>query len=812
MSVQSKRLAVVCSVGAEGTREAFINDMAERYQAMNGSTFAPNSPYGPGFRSPLLRSVYLPGFSDVFARELTYESELEDYIRSNEYPSHSHGKIFAAIVFHSGGPQWRYSIRMNGTQFPDTNKPFISSSVNYVGEYMFQYMYSSYVPDDSGALFGGDYNGEGNNDVLHKNIAGFSMLQTMVDRWIINVSETPYTAPGPNQQETGALPGSSFLNVLGGVFYDSVSQEVGQAFWDDLYRTDGDNVDWEVQRQWQYNVTAAAWSWARGDTYLPQDIFVFPMPLDASKHSDFYYVTQWSLPFIFVIAYIFPVSRLIRSIVVEKELRLTESLRILSVPDTIIMASWVATHAISMLTVSAAIGGILSVGIYSRSGFWPPFVLFSLFGCASVSYAILCSVFFSASRTAAVLGGVAYLMGFFPYYAVGTTTADGSRAAKIAVSIFPPSAFAITLNHVSASEAAGRGVDFGPSASDVYQGFAFQDGLLMLTASTFAFTILAWYADKVLPASMRQYGVPRPFYFLCQPSYWRSSSQAGQPSLPTHTTTRREAQRDGNGPVNATAHTNAGEPATILEELDAAERAKAESGRCISIQGLTKSFPTPDGPKIAVDKLKACFLEGQISVLLGPNGCGKTTTISMLTGLISPSTGTASVYGHDLRNDLEHVRQGMGICPQVNSLWPELTVQEHMRLFCALKGSADAPHVIETGLADVGLADKAYTPVNKLSGGQQRKLCVALALVGGSKVVILDEPTSGMDPYSRRATWQLLQKAREGRVIILTTHFMDEADVLGDRIAFMRAGAHTHACVIPPCYSLQAFILMFVCR
>jgi ABC-type multidrug transport system ATPase subunit len=196
-----------------------------------------------------------------------------------------------------------------------------------------------------------------------------------------------------------------------------------------------------------------------------------------------------------------------------------------------------------------------------------------------------------------------------------------------------------------------------------------------------------------------------------------------------------------------------------------------EAGRAVSVRGLRKEFPTPDGVKVAVDSLDLDFYAGQITCLLGHNGAGKTTVISMLTGLITPDAGAASVFGRDMFADQEGVRTSLGVCPQHDVLWPELTVEEHLHLFAALKGVPPAAVRAEgaKALALVGLTEKAGARVSALSGGMKRKLSVCLAFLGGSKVVFLDEPTSGVDPYSRRSMWNMLQNAREGRVIVLTT-------------------------------------------
>jgi ATP-binding cassette, subfamily A (ABC1), member 3 len=153
---------------------------------------------------------------------------------------------------------------------------------------------------------------------------------------------------------------------------------------------------------------------------------------------------------------------------------------------------------------------------------------------------------------------------------------------------------------------------------------------------------------------------------------------------------------------------------------------------------------------------------------------GKTTTLSILTGLIEPSRGDCLIWNSRLSSELAAIRQLTGICPQHNVLFPALTVKEHLVFFARMKGlyGPDLKSSVDRCIEDVGLVEKRDVLSSALSGGMKRKLCLAMALIGDPKFVLLDEPTSGMDPYSRRSTWELLQKSKAGRVIILTTHFM----------------------------------------
>merc|ERR1719400_2576347 len=272
--------------------------------------------------------------------------------------------------------------------------------------------------------------------------------------------------------------------------------------------------------------------------------------------------------------------------------------------------------------------------------------------------------------------------------------------------------------------------------------------------------VMMWYIETVFPG---QYGVPKPFYFFLTSSYW-----TGKPSSPL-----RHHQSDSL-------------PEIALGEREARnmETEPTHLPLGVSIKHLHKVY---SNGKVAVEDLNLNFYEGQITSFLGHNGAGKTTTISILTGLFPPSAGTALINGLDIQRDMDSIRRSLGTCPQHNVLFNELTVEEHLWFYARLKGQQ--PESVKTQseqmVVDLGIPHKRHEQSQNLSGGMQRKLSIACAFVGGSKVVVLDEPTAGVDPYSRRAIWDLLIKYKLGRTIILTTHFMDEADLLGDRIAII---------------------------
>jgi ATP-binding cassette subfamily A (ABC1) protein 3 len=162
----------------------------------------------------------------------------------------------------------------------------------------------------------------------------------------------------------------------------------------------------------------------------------------------------------------------------------------------------------------------------------------------------------------------------------------------------------------------------------------------------------------------------------------------------------------------------------------------------------------------------------------------------MLTGLLAPDKGKASVFGIDMFSDKEELRKTLGVCPQHDVLFDYLTAEEHFRIFAAFKGTpaAEIEKQVQDMMKEIDLIEVRTRMAKNLSGGQKRKLSIGIAMIGGSKVVILDEPTSGMDTSARRRLWDMLKRNKNDRIVILTTHYMDEADILGDRIAIMAEG------------------------
>ena len=207
----------------------------------------------------------------------------------------------------------------------------------------------------------------------------------------------------------------------------------------------------------------------------------------------------------------------------------------------------------------------------------------------------------------------------------------------------------------------------------------------------------------------------------------------------------------------------------------------------IVVTNLTKSF----GEVTAVSSLDLDITQGEVFGLLGPNGAGKSTTISILCGLIEPSSGSASVGGEDVVEASSKVKEAIGVCTQSASVLPHLTGMENVVLFGQLHGLSKkkAGEQAAALLRRMGLSADQGRRAGKYSEGMKKRLSLALALVGDPRIVFLDEPTAAMDPQARRAVWDVVRELKqEGRTVVLTTHYIEEAEMLCDRVGIIDHG------------------------
>lgn len=492
---------------------------------------------------------------------------------------------------------------------------------------------------------------------------------------------------------------------------------------------------------------------------------------------------------VYVFTFCITVVVVVKGICVEKELRIREGMKIFGLSDLAYWSSWFVTSYASLLLVSLLVS---LVGIYPfRYTDWTlTFAFLALWTCQLVAFCFCLTTLFSSAKVAAIASALVYVVTWVP--GVSAVAADNMGGDSwIASCVMMPATCVYMWGWVvSILENAQMGATWDTVSLNLLDGAEISasegtgtfSGALVLgvtACNTVAYLVLAWYLDQVVPGP---FGRVRPWWFVFDPSYWLGKKLSS-------------AAADASGPHDA---------ASLPDGVEPVNRDKNDDGApMIRVNKMVKTF----GSNRAVDGLCFAARRGQITALLGHNGAGKTTTISVLTGMIKQDGGAAMIDGMSVETDMRSIRKDLGVCPQFDVLWPTLTAREHLELFAVFRGvpESEITREVDDKIAAVGLTNKAECEAGALSGGQRRKLSVAVAFVGNPSVVILDEPTSGMDPRSRRYTWEVIRgfRQRMGTTVLLTTHFMDEADILSDRVAIMYDGKM--ACVGSPLYLKTKF-------
>ncbi|CAN9506482.1 unnamed protein product [Ophioblennius macclurei] len=543
----------------------------------------------------------------------------------------------------------------------------------------------------------------------------------------------------------------------------------------------------------------------------PMGVYLQQIPYPCFVDDLFMLTLNRCFPIFMVLAWVYSVSMIVKSIVLERELRLKETLKGMGVTNGVIWSTWFIDSFIMMGLSTALINIIIMEGrVLNYSNPLILFLFLITFTTATIMQCFLFSVFFNQANLAAACCGIVYFTLYLPHIFCFAWQDSITKDTKILVSLLSQVAFGFGTEYLSRYEEQGMGLQWDNIRTSPLEGdeFSFLTSICMMWLDTVLYAVLAWYLDNVFPG---QYGIGRPFYFPFLPRYWLNTvaptsgqldsdkkgfdnlanKEQGEPQKKEEEENQEQLKSKITDNVPSCEHIQretAGQESSQKEEQAFFEPEPADLTKGVCVENLVKVFSGSHTP--AVDGLSINFFESQITALLGQNGAGKTTTMSILTGMFPPSSGTATIYGSDICTDMDSIRLSLGMCPQHNILFQHMTVEEHILFYSLLKGRpvAEAGEEVENMLQDLGLPHKRDQLTKNLSGGMQRKLSVALAFVGGAKVVILDEPTSGVDPYSRRSIWDLLLKYRAGRTVIMSTHHMDEADLLSDRVAIMSQG------------------------
>ncbi|CAG9800232.1 unnamed protein product [Chironomus riparius] len=474
------------------------------------------------------------------------------------------------------------------------------------------------------------------------------------------------------------------------------------------------------------------------------------------------------LPIFLIFSMFSMVATVVKAIASERQSKMKELMKIMGLSSVLHWLSWfikcliMTTITYTIVTVFLCLPIIGDTAIFGLSNFFIVW-LFLFFYCIGViTFCFLVSTFFSKASSAANVGVMLFFTTFVPYYVYSVNFENMNYAVKWFFLLPINTSFGQGISMLFSMELNQIGINFSNLFSH-YEGFNFSLGEVMIAMvlSAIIHVLLTFYIEKVFPGDV---GIPQPWHFPIT-SIIKMIRKTGDKST-THDT--------NNVDYNFTSHGD-------FEEEPKHLNAK------VRIVNMTRKF----GKFTAVNNLSLNIYEDQITVLLGHNGGGKTTTMNVLTGMLPPTNGTAYINDFDIRTNIVEARKSLGICPQHNILFNDLTVSEHIIFFCKLKGMQNDQEIkfeIQRYLEQMGFMDKKNELSKTLSGGQKRKLSIANALCGNSNFVVLDEPTSGLDVHARRSLWDLLIAEKKNRTILLTTHYMDEAEVLGDRIAIMSDG------------------------
>lgn len=546
-------------------------------------------------------------------------------------------------------------------------------------------------------------------------------------------------------------------------------QRTVDAFLENIGSSEGDDVPKDLQafgRMRRGQVSSLL-----GEDGRPH--VVVPFPSLPFRKDLFMTLMPTLMAFFLRISLSYSVNRLITSVVHEREARLRDGMRMMGMHAGAFYASWIVTYLAIFAFVMGGVTCCIHVGqLLPHASPSMIYVYLMLFAASSIAFSLAITTFFKTAKTAATVGCVAYYTSSFLVFLARPSSAPEYLRR---LSLIPTVCFDLTGMVITTAETQGSGIQWS-TLDTTSQNFSVFDGFMMFMIDWFLYLILFLYLDQV--GLQGDTGTLRPLYFPCMPSFWQELLNFERIQLKE---TGRDRER---GEVTLLAELSP----FVERDVGEAAAMMARNGQVVELTQLSKRY----GEIHAVDSLDLVMYPGEVFALLGHNGAGKTTTLGMLCSLMPPTSGSCTIFGHDLLREPSAVQMLLGVCPQHDVLWDVLTCEEHLMLFACFKGVPDqeAPQEVSRTLERVGLAAAGATQrqAGHLSGGMRRKLSLGIAFLGGSRLVVLDEPTSGLDPYSRRAVWELIRCMKQGRVTVLSTHYMDEADILGDRIGILHKG------------------------
>ena len=504
-----------------------------------------------------------------------------------------------------------------------------------------------------------------------------------------------------------------------------------------------------------------------------------------------------------LIAYIFPLNIYVYKIVNEKESRIKEGMKIMGMGDGEYFLSYFIQYVFISIFITA-----LNAFIYQQVlTVIPYYYLYSMIFLFSIDVFALvyfCQSFIDKTRISIVLTFVIYAI----MYCLNLTCMfenSGGFYFKLFMSLIPSVNLNLSIALLFKFDYHFKKF-YDKDFSIKHYNYSLHWAFIMFGIDFFIYIFLGYYLSNVLP---HDYGIRKPWYFLCSYEYWFKKRKKKYYSRKSKLELEEYQNEEDERSQSYTRETkdvlkrfNFDRNSSKFESEDIYDDKLEEE--ILEIRNIVKIF---DDGKIAVNGVNLNFYKDEIFALLGHNGAGKTTLISILTGMYEATKGKAIYDGNNIldSNNIDIFRKKVGICPQHDTLFGELTVREHLEMFSIFKGVSKnkVNDEVNKTLHDFQIENIQNMLAKNLSAGERRKLSIAISIIGGSEVIFLDEPSSGMDITSRRNLWEILKRQCIGKIIILTTHYMEEASVLGKRIGIISDGKMK--CVGSPLFLIEKY-------
>ncbi|KAG5315958.1 ABCAD protein, partial [Acromyrmex insinuator] len=475
----------------------------------------------------------------------------------------------------------------------------------------------------------------------------------------------------------------------------------------------------------------------------------------------------------FFFALMMCVGSAVRHIVWERESQNSMIMSVMGLKPWQNTLAWFITTYVELSIVMICISIILLAGkILPRSDPFLVLVLLFDYIFSIVTFCYMISTMFSSASLSAITTVVMFLLTYMPYVIVIAMEAVFGLGYKLLICLSMSTSFCYGCLFAVRKEVQGIGLSWAHMWEESTPGDPMTLGILliMIAFDGCLYAIIGYLITRYIDSG-------RGFHSLRSRSLWWTDTRSlyGRPSYLAF--------------VNNLYFTNdVFHPSAAYQddESDLSNLTVTEKQIGVKFEGVRKVYHTERGDVIAVEDFTLKLCEGEVTSLLGRNGAGKTTIIKMLTGMVAPTNGEIWLNGE------EGCKPEIGVCPQENVLIGTLTPREHMIFYWKLKKPNDDNNSMQRNvnemMASLELGRQEHEPVSRLSGGTRRRLCVALAFLGSPRLVILDEPGAGVDPAARRRIWRLIDQHRIGRTVLLSTHHLDEADMLSDTVVVMHKG------------------------